>query len=263
LITLLKLRSQNRLIIASLWSLIVVNTLFILAATFGSALMCWPVEKYWYPTLPGSCGNRAQYVFGVIGVTIGTDVLVTIIPAWILHDLQVPLKNKVAIIVFLSLPLTVTAIGCYRLYNFVVVFNLPTLSAEDPYNVRNALSNVESNLAVISACGPTLKWLLSRFIPYFDTSRATKVHSPKLSWPWLDFSNLNTQSDGHMELQDTGILRKIYRKKNNEDAESEEHIITNHSGNEIRKTTEMEREISDAHKTSRLPSFSNRQAHRF
>ena len=151
---------MNRLIIASLWTLIVANILFIFAATLGSIFMCWPIHKNWHPEIPGTCGDRPPYIFGVIGVTIATDVLVTLIPAWILHDLQMSLKNKVGVIVFLSLPLAVTAIGCYRLQKFVVVMSLPTVNAEDPYNVRSTLSNIEANLGVIAACGPTIKWIL-------------------------------------------------------------------------------------------------------
>jgi hypothetical protein len=176
LVTLLKFHSPNRLISASLWFVVVVNILYIFAATFGSVFMCTPIHKYWQPTIAGTCGHRAQYIFGVIGVTIATDVLVTVMPAWILYDLQMPLKNKIGVMAFLSLPIAVTVIGCYRLHTFVVVFSLPSLSAEDPYNVRNALSNIESNLAVIATCGPTIKWLLGRFIPYFDSTRRTSAY---------------------------------------------------------------------------------------
>ncbi|KAF2133001.1 hypothetical protein P153DRAFT_382626 [Dothidotthia symphoricarpi CBS 119687] len=169
LITLQKLRSPNRMITASLWTLIIINVTYIFAATFGSIFMCIPVRKSWIMTETGSCGNRAQYIFGVIGVTIATDVLVTIIPAWIVIDLRMSVKNKLGVIAFLSLPLAVTTIACYRLHTFLVVFSLPKLSAEDPYNIRNALSNIESNLAVIATCGPTIKWILGRFIPWLDS----------------------------------------------------------------------------------------------
>jgi hypothetical protein len=160
LITLLKLRSRNRLIIASLWALIVVNGLFVVAAILGSIFKCWPVHKTWHMNVPGFCGPRPPYIYGTIGVTIATDVLVALITAWILYDLQMSLKNKVGVIMFLSLPLAVTAIGCYRLHMFVAVFSLSTPSAEDPHNVRNALSNIEANFGVIAACGLTIKWIL-------------------------------------------------------------------------------------------------------
>lgn len=160
MITLLKLRCMDRRIIASLWTLIAINVMFILGATIGALFMCWPIQKSWYPLMPGTCGDRAAYVFGTVGITIATDVLVALVPAWVLYDLRMPLKNKVFVIIFLSLPLAVTAIGCYRLHKFVEVMKLPMVYTEDPYNVRNVLSNVEANLGVLAACGPTIKWIL-------------------------------------------------------------------------------------------------------
>lgn len=66
--------------------------------------MCWPVHKYWYSKTQRTCGNGAQYIFEVIGVTIATDVLVTVIPAWILHDLQMPPKHKLGVFAFHPCP---------------------------------------------------------------------------------------------------------------------------------------------------------------
>lgn len=161
LITLLKLRSYNRWIIASLWTSIAVNIVFIILAVLGGIVKCWPIEKAWHPDIPGHCPHRPPYIYGTIGTTIATDFLVSLIPAWIIHDLRMPMKNKVAVILFLSLPLAVTAIGCYRLQMFIAVFRLPKgMADENPYNVRNALTNIEGNLGVIAACGPTIKWIL-------------------------------------------------------------------------------------------------------
>jgi hypothetical protein len=76
------------------------------------------------------------------------------------------LKVKLEIIIFLSLPLAVTAIGCYRLHRFILFFSLPYGASEDSYNVRNALTSLEGNLGVIAACGPTIKWILVSYNGY-------------------------------------------------------------------------------------------------
>ena len=72
---------MNRLIIVSPWALVAVNTLFIIIATLGTIFRCRPIHKYWRPTELGVCANTEQYIFGVIGVTIATDVLASLIPA--------------------------------------------------------------------------------------------------------------------------------------------------------------------------------------
>lgn len=141
------------------------NIAFIFAAFLAHIFRCQPINKYWQD-VPGHCHNNTQYIFGVIAVTIATDVLVALIPAWILYDIRMPSKVKLEVIVFLSLPIAVTAIGCYRLHRFVLVFSLPKGTLEDPYNVRNALTSVEGNLGVIAACGPTIKWILVSYNGY-------------------------------------------------------------------------------------------------
>ncbi|KAG9187659.1 hypothetical protein G6011_05530 [Alternaria panax] len=249
LTTLLKLRSTNRLIIASLWSLIIVNICFIFAATLGHILRCQPIRKYWQPEVPGHCVESKQYIFGVIGVTIGTDVLVALIPAWILYDLQMSLKNKIGVILFLSLPLTVTAIGCYRLHRFVIFYSLPNPAAEDPYNVRNALSNIEANLGVIAVCGPTIKWILGRFIPCFDTTRSTNAFTPNATSQQRKCSRGYVKSHDGIELQSNGFDSTYPRHirdscwRADDDADSEKQCITTEAGRDvkdIRATTVVE-----------------------
>ncbi|KAI8937693.1 hypothetical protein NX059_005394 [Plenodomus lindquistii] len=269
LITLLKLRSPNRFIIASLWALIVVNVLFIIAATLGNIFMCTPIHKRWNTSAPGTCGRQDQYIFGVVGVTIATDVLVTIIPAWIVYDLQMSIKSKIGIIAFLSLPLAVTAIGCYRLHQFVLVFSLPALTAEDPHNVRNALSNIESNLGVIAACGPTIKWILGRFISCFDTTQTASAYVPNPSarsgpGPRGYFK---TSDDIELEAKVSGIkysdgIRDSCFGKRSYDAESQEEILPGKAGRHIQKTTVMEWKStygSEAHELV-IPSGTSHQS---
>jgi hypothetical protein len=140
--------------------------------------MCQPIHKYWKPEVAGHCATASQYIFGVIGVTIATDVLVALIPAWLLHDVHMPLKVKAEVIVFLSLPLAVTAIGCYRLHRFIIFFSLPNGTMEDSYNVRNALTSLEANLGVIAACGPTIKWILVSYDWYFFCTRPSLISKP-------------------------------------------------------------------------------------
>jgi len=256
LITLLKLRSTNRLIIASIWTLIAVNIAFVFAAFLAHIFRCQPIHKYWQTEVPGHCHNNAQYIFGVIAVTIVTDVLVALIPAWILYDIRMPSKVKLEVIVFLSLPLAVTAIGCYRLHRFVLVFNLPKGASEDPYNVRNALTSLEGNLGVIAACGPTIKWILGRFIPYFDTERSEGAYVPETprlsSLPQLRSHGYVGSHDG-IELQPHGIDGTYPRNVQNpcwkadSDADSEKQCISDPAGKDgkdIMRTTVVEWETS-------------------
>ncbi|USP82525.1 hypothetical protein yc1106_09799 [Curvularia clavata] len=146
LITLLKLCCMDRLILTSLQALIVVKAIFIVGATLESLLMCLPLQKSWNPDLPGTCSDRRSYIFGTIGLTIATDILVAFIPAWVLHDLRMPLKHNIAVILFLPLPIMVTVIGRYRLYKFVEVMSLKQISVENLYSIRKYLKYDEDDI---------------------------------------------------------------------------------------------------------------------
>ncbi|CAI6230020.1 unnamed protein product [Periconia digitata] len=231
-ITLLKLRSPKMWAKISLWFLIGVNAAFIIAATVGHIFSCNPIEKAWDKTVPGKCIERKPYIYGVIGTTIGTDVLVTLIPAALLHDFHMSRRSKISVIIFLSLPLAVTAIAIYRLQNFVVVLNLPPGQVENPYNVRNSLSNIESNLGVLAACGPTIKWILGRIFPCFETgsTRPSKQYNYATSKPSrLHPSNHGYQKSEDIELtmtpKDYGHTTAYGKAGRDDDARSDEQVI--------------------------------------
>lgn len=160
--------------------------MFGIAGTLVALLNCRPIPKFWDRTIPGSCMNTAQYIFGTISVTIITDALVSIIPVAILVGLHMPRKTKVLIISFLSLGLVVTGIASYRLSVFVKVFSMDNpLQNESPYNVRTPLSNIEASLAAVAACGPTLKYILGLVVPVLGSSRS----KPRSTTPQLNTVN--------------------------------------------------------------------------
>lgn len=249
-ITLLKLRSPKVWATVSLWFLIGVNIAFIIAATVGHIFSCNPVKKAWDKAVPGTCVDRKPYIYGTIGTTIATDVLVTLIPAALLHDLHMSRRSKISVIIFLSLPIAVTAIGIYRLQNFVVVLNLPPGKTENPYNVRNSLSNIESNLGILAACGPTIKWILARIFPCYqgETTRPTNQYNYPSSKP----SRLHPSNHGYTKSEDLELTvahkgfdqDATYDKSNrDDDARSDEQAITKGG---VQKTVTVEWNVDRA-----------------
>ncbi|KAF2005164.1 hypothetical protein P154DRAFT_397393, partial [Amniculicola lignicola CBS 123094] len=171
LLTLINLQSPQRWVAISLWTLFAINTMYTIGGTLIALLNCRPIPRFWDRRIPGHCVEAKKYIYATISITIITDLLVTLVPIAILHGLQMPRRSKVIVICFLSLGLLVTAIASYRLANFIRVFSNPDpVRNESPYNVRTPLANIEANLAAIAACGPTIKWVLGLWIPFFDTS---------------------------------------------------------------------------------------------
>lgn len=85
-----------------------------------------------------------------------------------------PLKRKIVTITFLSLGFIVIAIGIARLIWLLNAFK----GNVNSYSVESAYSAIESSVAIIGTSGPTVKYMLSRFIPWlrpsFERSTTTK-----------------------------------------------------------------------------------------
>jgi len=91
-------------------------------------------------------------------------------------DLQMPLKRKLVTIAFLSLGFIVIGIGIARLLWLLHAFRGKTNS----YSVTSAYSAAESSVAIVGASGPTVKYILSRCIPWLRSSfeRSTTNRKP-------------------------------------------------------------------------------------
>jgi hypothetical protein len=105
------------------------------------------------------------YTVSTSSIVLNTDILVLLIPLWISHDLTMPLGRKLMVIAFLSFGILVTIVGAVRTSVLVKVFVLEQSKADSTYEVGYTLSNIESGLAIVGTCGPTIKYFLSCCIP--------------------------------------------------------------------------------------------------
>lgn len=82
---------------------IVFNTAAMMIAVFlVDLLQCVSVTKVFYPDAPGSWINDAAFFISTAALTIVTNLMVLIIPMWIVARLQMRLHKKLAIIFMLS-----------------------------------------------------------------------------------------------------------------------------------------------------------------
>ncbi|KAJ6160920.1 hypothetical protein N7470_004316 [Penicillium chermesinum] len=95
--------------------------------TFISAwLTCVPIAKFWDPTTPGFCFDKEGLWFSNSAIHITTDLLILLYPMPVLKSLQLPKKQKIALM------------GC--------------------------------NVAIICACLPSTRALLSKLLPHLFSS---------------------------------------------------------------------------------------------
>lgn len=70
---------------------------YTLWASLSAFLNCIPVQKFWEPETPGYCLNFEALWFFNASVNMVTDLTILILPMPVLSHLQLPKKQKIAI----------------------------------------------------------------------------------------------------------------------------------------------------------------------
>lgn len=161
-------------------SLLVLNNLMMFAIFLTAVFQCTPVSRTFYDDVSGYCINTPNFFIATAGLTILTDILVLIIPTWLLWGLRMKPRKKIATIFLLSLGFLVTGISVYRLY-YLATFYYGPPNPDPTYSVAGAASAIEVNMAIITACGPSLKPLIVRFLPNLFERDTVDEHAS--DWP--------------------------------------------------------------------------------
>ncbi|KAF2009340.1 hypothetical protein BU24DRAFT_468309 [Aaosphaeria arxii CBS 175.79] len=128
-----------------------------------SIIACLPVPLYWDKSLEGWCFPKAVVWFTNAGLNIFTDFLIVLLPLPGIYKLQLPRKQKIGVSLVFLLGFFVCIISIVRLY----ALHTGSVTTEPTYdNFAIAIwSVVEVNGAIVGACLPTLKPLISRWFP--------------------------------------------------------------------------------------------------
>ncbi|PKY03164.1 putative integral membrane protein [Aspergillus campestris IBT 28561] len=177
-------------------------------------LNCIPVAKFWDDDIPGYCLNKKALWFSNSGIHIFTDVLLLIYPMPVLRSLQLPKRQKFAIMGVFALGIFVLITSILRLKSLLVISN----SADPTYDNPSAAtwSAVECNVAIICACLPATKAFISRLVPrFFSTGGNTykyqsrskyidthggggRSHNPHVSNVQTSIAAYNNRPEYHM-----------------------------------------------------------------
>ncbi|KAF7853064.1 hypothetical protein EAF04_010803 [Stromatinia cepivora] len=130
----------------------------------------------------GRCINSINFILITAGLTIFTDLLVLCIPIYMVKDLKISPRKKIAAIFILCMGLGVTAVGICRLQFTYRAFH-PNVS--DPgLNVNSTISQIETGLALVIGCIPDLLPLVRLLIPGFlDFATRKSTHPAQYPYP--------------------------------------------------------------------------------
>ncbi|GES65655.1 integral membrane protein [Aspergillus terreus] len=146
------------------WVLIGVLATYGSWAVLSAFLNCIPVAKFWNPTIQGYCINQKGLWFSNASMHIATDLAILIIPIPALHALELPKRQKIALISIFALGGFVCVTSICRLVALKKISDStdPTFDNVD----AASWSAIECNTGIICACLPTLRPLVSRVIPH-------------------------------------------------------------------------------------------------
>ncbi|CEJ60339.1 hypothetical protein PMG11_08916 [Penicillium brasilianum] len=168
------------------WVLITVLGVYGTWCVISAFLTCIPVAKFWNPTLPGYCLSRPGLWFSNASMHITTDLAILIVPIPALIAIDIPKRQKIALMIMFALG------GFVCITSIIRLVSLKTISdSMDPTydNVGAASwSAIECNTGIICACLPTLKPLLSRIIP----GLLSTFHGSKPTQNTTGISNVRT-----------------------------------------------------------------------
>ncbi|KAK5658468.1 hypothetical protein OQA88_1857 [Cercophora sp. LCS_1] len=126
---------------------------WVVCITFLFIFICVPVEKLWYPDLPGRCIDQVGTWIANAVSTIVSDLAILILPIPQVWKLQLGRAAKIGVTIAFCLGFFVVFASAYR---FSVLFSY---SASDPtYTLAPTVgwTAIEMSAGIVSACLPTL-----------------------------------------------------------------------------------------------------------
>ncbi|KAA8642408.1 hypothetical protein EYZ11_009915 [Aspergillus tanneri] len=154
--------------------LVCVNIAWYLAMSLSGVFTCLPVKGYWITDLPGrKCMSLLNYDIGYAVVNIVLDVFILILPVHMIWRLTLTASQKIALTFIFLLGSFACVTALMRLLVSILHVNDPDLT----WVYLDALiwTVVEPSVAVICACLPTLRPVLSYLLPRkFSLSTASR-----------------------------------------------------------------------------------------
>ncbi|OOQ81518.1 integral membrane protein PTH11-like protein [Penicillium brasilianum] len=167
-------------------------TSFVLVAAF----QCQPISKAWTGAAGGKCVNINIFYLANAGLNILTDLLTYTLPIRVIFKLQMPQKQKIALIFILCLGLFACVSSIIRITYIPAMLK----SADYTYAISAAMywSVIETNVAIFAASIPSFKAIASRFLPKF----IGEYSSGRKYGPWSGTPDARRYGSGFTKFTD-------------------------------------------------------------
>jgi hypothetical protein len=145
------------------YSMMVFVILTGLGCTIAGLFQCDPIPKAWNTSLDGTCFNVVALFLANAGLNIAQDFIIYILPAPTLWKVQLPLKQRLALILVFVVGGFVVVTGIIRLDSLRVA----SVSSDPTWDNYGAAiwSSIEANFGIVCASLVHFKPLIARFAP--------------------------------------------------------------------------------------------------
>ncbi|KAK5169521.1 uncharacterized protein LTR77_005497 [Saxophila tyrrhenica] len=150
----------SRWIVIALHGLIAVSATWGVGAVLTVALQCGPTRWVMGPMGDNTCIDQYSGLIGLRIIDIMTDLALSILPAAMVWDIQMPLPKRLVVAFMFGLRLVTPILTAVALASYRAFYSAPT--AERPFVVvkPSIWTSVVINMSVITACLPSIKrWL--------------------------------------------------------------------------------------------------------
>jgi hypothetical protein len=217
-----------------------------LSSCLASIFQCTPIKRAWsvQKLEPGHCINVNALFYANAGLDIFQDLIIYVLPMNMLYHIQIPRRQKYALMLVFAVGGFVVITGALRLYylqgaqasdDASCMFPLDDFKDHANHilddNIGGAIwSSIESNIGIVCASLPHFKPLIDRFLPgLMGRSRGgskVKGNSAPSNSHMAQGNYIKQPHDTEYELEHGGIPKW----KDTYNGKYEENIINNIEG---------------------------------
>lgn len=163
----------------------------------GTLIACRPMAAFWDRDVKGECFDRDAWYAWLIILNCVTDGILLVLPAWLLAPLRIGFTQKLALGTILGTGGFVLGVSIYR----VIVVSQGWGHEDFTYRfaINYIWSIIETNVAIICACLPTLRAFCGRYIPSLLQFNGRREPMALYTIPVSQLANRPPPTPAHIE----------------------------------------------------------------
>ncbi|KAI1850769.1 hypothetical protein JX265_004480 [Neoarthrinium moseri] len=176
-LNLLRIGSNSRWYIWSLWATIILNVMNCISGTFTFLLYCRPLPRYWDKSIPGSCAPIIVMITGGLvntAVNIFTDIVLATLPVPVIWSLNLNRRKRLSVIGILSLGWVAVTFGIVKSVHQIAYGSVTDKSFKQSVQFWGFL---QLQVGIMAACAPSLRPLFGRFLKLSTNDKLNQYNS--------------------------------------------------------------------------------------